>query len=77
VVKGVIHDLFTRYAPVADGEASLLRASDLRRSLSLAYWDSLIVAAALEGGCSILYTEDMQHGQVIAELLTGVNPFRQ
>lgn len=50
------------------------------RSLSVvdrygfAFHDSLIVAAALEAGCSALYTEDLQHGQQI-EQLRIVNPF--
>jgi len=39
------------------------------------YYDSLIVAAALEAGCSTLYSEDMQHDQVIETKLTGKNPF--
>jgi predicted nucleic acid-binding protein len=38
------------------------------------YWDSNIVAAALEGGCTILYTEDLQDGQVIDNMLTVINP---
>jgi predicted nucleic acid-binding protein len=38
-------------------------------------YDSLVIAAALEASCSILYTEDMQDGQVI-EGLTIHNPFR-
>jgi predicted nucleic acid-binding protein len=29
----------------------------------LAWFDSLIVAAAMEGECGILYSEDLQHGQ--------------
>ncbi len=37
-------------------------------------YDSLILAAALESGCNTLYSEDMQHGQVI-ESLTIRNPF--
>jgi predicted nucleic acid-binding protein len=50
---------------------SALALSD---SLMLSWYDSLIVAAALEAGCTKLYTEDMQHQQVI-EGLTIVNPF--
>ncbi len=38
------------------------------------WYDSLIVAAALEAKCGTLYTEDLQHGQVI-DGLTVVNPF--
>jgi predicted nucleic acid-binding protein len=37
-------------------------------------YDSMIVAAALGARCAILYTEDLQHGQVI-EGLRIVNPF--
>ena len=38
------------------------------------FYDSLIVASALEAGCVRLYSEDMQHGQRV-EQLTIVNPF--
>ena len=39
------------------------------------FLDSLIIAAALAADCNILYTEDMQHGQVINGKLTLLNPF--
>ena len=42
---------------------------------NLAFYDSLIVAGALEADCRTLYSEDLQHGQQIAEL-TIVDPFR-
>ena len=38
------------------------------------FYDSLIVAAALEAGCTRLLSEDLQHGQQI-EGLTIENPF--
>jgi len=53
-----------------------LLASRLRKSYSLSYWDSLIVAAAIDAGCATLFSEDMQHGQTIEGCLTIVNPFR-
>lgn len=40
-------------------------------------YDALIVAAALEAECSILYSEDLQSGQVIDGRLTIRNPFTQ
>jgi len=52
----------------------LLRASGLRMQYSFSYWDSLIVGAALEAGCAIIYSEDMQHGQTIDGQLTICNP---
>jgi predicted nucleic acid-binding protein len=39
-------------------------------------YDALIVSAALEAGCATLYSEDLQHGQVIDGKLTIRNPFR-
>jgi predicted nucleic acid-binding protein len=38
-------------------------------------YDALIVAAALEADCAMLYTEDLQSGQVIDGRLTIHNPF--
>jgi predicted nucleic acid-binding protein len=55
--------------------AQHLLASELRERYSFSYWDSLIVAAALDAGCSLLYSEDMQHGQKIDDRLTILNPF--
>jgi len=37
-------------------------------------YDALIIASALKAGCTTLYSEDMQHGQVI-DTLTIRNPF--
>ena len=51
------------------------RGLDLQDRYRLSFYDSLIVAAALEAGCSRLLSEDLQHGQRI-ESLTIVNPFR-
>jgi predicted nucleic acid-binding protein len=39
------------------------------------YYDALIVAAARLAGCRVLYSEDLQHGQVIEDRLAILNPF--
>ncbi len=39
------------------------------------FYDSLIIAAALSAGCTRLWSEDLQHGQRIGELVIE-NPFR-
>ena len=46
----------------------------LCRRWRFSFYDSLIVAAALESKCNVLYSEDFQDGQEI-ESLTIVNPF--
>jgi predicted nucleic acid-binding protein len=38
-------------------------------------YDALIASAALEAGCKILYSEDLQDGQIINRQLTIRNPF--
>lgn len=39
------------------------------------YYDCVIIASALESKCDVLYSEDMQHKQVIENKLTIINPF--
>ncbi len=51
------------------------RALTLAERHGLSFYDALIVAAALLAGCKTLYSEDMQHGQVIDRQLTIQNPF--
>lgn len=48
---------------------------DIRLKYRYNYWDCLILASALENDCGILYTEDLQHGQIIEKSLQIVNPF--
>lgn len=38
-------------------------------------YDALVVAAALQAGCTTLYSEDLQDGQTIDQKLTIRNPF--
>ena len=47
---------------------------ELAERYGFSIYDGLIVAAAVRAGCAILYTEDLQRGQVI-ENLTIRNPF--
>lgn len=54
---------------------TILYAWEIRLKYKFSYWDSLIIASALESNCSALYTEDLQHGQVIEKKLKILNPF--
>ena len=51
------------------------QANELRKIYNFSFWDSLVIASALESNCSILYTEDMQDGQIIQNRLKIINPF--
>jgi predicted nucleic acid-binding protein len=46
----------------------------LHTANKLQWYDALIVGAARESGCAILYSEDLQHGQKFGSLKI-VNPF--
>jgi len=50
-------------------------AQDLVSKYDFQMFDGIIVAAALEADCDILYSEDMQNGQIIEDMLKIVNPF--
>jgi predicted nucleic acid-binding protein len=50
------------------------QALDLSARWQYAFYDSLIVTAALQSGCSVLYSEDLRHGQRVAGLKI-LNPF--
>ena len=50
------------------------RGLRVQERYGFSFYDSLIVAAALEAGCERLYTEDLQHGQQIGRL-TILSPF--
>lgn len=65
---------FSLFPLVRVDEAMILAAIERSRSMSLSFWDALIVEAALRGGADRLLTEDLQHGQRI-EGLTIENPF--
>ena len=41
----------------------IINASVLRDKMMVSYWDSLIMAAAIESGCQFLTSEDLQNGQ--------------
>lgn len=51
------------------------RGLDVRARYRFSFYDSIIVAGAIESGCTRLYTEDLQHGQRIEDL-TIEDPFR-
>ena len=67
----VLDPLCSVYASIA----LYRRAVDLQDRWRYSFYDSLIIAAALQAGCRTLYSEDLQDGQAI-ESLSIINPFR-
>lgn len=60
---------------VHSSPALFLRAIEICRTNQISWYDALIVAAAIEGRCKILYSEDLQDGRRFGDLVIE-NPFR-
>jgi len=58
-----------------DGLANYETCLDLQTEIRYSFYDSLSIAAAIQGGCNYLYSEDLQDGQEIHGTMI-VNPFR-
>jgi predicted nucleic acid-binding protein len=56
--------------------STINKAIELKDLYKFSYYDSLMLASALEGKCSIIFTEDMNDGQVIEKVLKITNPFK-
>jgi len=55
--------------------STLEYAAQLCERYKFQLFDAVIVAAAIEGRCTVLYSEDMQHKLVVDKKLTIINPF--
>lgn len=65
------------FAPLLAVHSSATLYSEALRTYAvggLSWYDSLIVTAALQAKCSVLYSEDMQHGRTFGTLRIE-NPF--
>ena len=83
--NGIEHDAIAQYLNELEERCNLAtidfqtitRGLALTKRYGFSYWDSLILAAAIECGCATLYSEDMQDGQIIERTLTIRNPFAE
>ncbi|MFW6011882.1 MAG: PIN domain-containing protein [Desulfosalsimonas sp.] len=66
---------FMVFPLVEISSSHILKAIRKSINLQFSFWDALIIEAAISGGASILYTEDLQHGQTIDDLKI-LNPFQ-
>ena len=72
--REIVRDLIV-WQPVGIDLRILERAWHVQDGNSVSWWDAVIVAAAQSLGCSMLLTEDLQHGHAFGEVRV-VNPFR-
>lgn len=74
-----IQEILTQIRTICAVEPITIDTHDCGIQLAMQYrlsiYDAMIVAAALLAGCTTLYSEDMQNGQVIDNQLIIRNPF--
>jgi len=69
--------LITVFRPllaIHSSQALYSEAFRLQSQASLSWYDSIIVSAAIQAQCDVLYSEDLQHGQRFGSLRI-TNPF--
>lgn len=71
----IVKTLFDTYRIVLIDKQVIELAIKLSIKYNFSYWDGLILSASLVNECNIIYTEDLQHGQIIDKNLTILNPF--
>lgn len=54
--------LWKVFAPTAD---DVLGAIGLQKQAKISFWDAMIVRAAAESGCDLLWSEDLSDGQLM------------
>ncbi len=68
-------ELLAEFHVAAPDVSDILAAIDLHRLHNLSFWDALVIRSARQSGCTVLFSEDMQHTRDI-DGLQIVNPFK-
>jgi predicted nucleic acid-binding protein len=74
-IQKKLKDLLVSVSVKALTEETLKICWKIRKRYKYSYYDSLIIASALDNKCTVIYTEDMQNGQKIEKSLVIRNPF--
>jgi predicted nucleic acid-binding protein len=74
-LEQVVHFLKEQFIVSSLTTNTLDQALIVCKKYNFSFWDSMMIAAALDNHCSIIYTEDMSHNQLIENRLRIINPF--
>ncbi|MBD2757825.1 PIN domain-containing protein [Spirosoma validum] len=74
-VSATLNEVSSQFTIHQNSADTISKAISIADRYGYSFYDSLIIAAALEANCSVLYSEDMQDGQVIEGALTIRSPF--
>jgi predicted nucleic acid-binding protein len=73
-IEAVLRQYIAKFNVLPLDLSTVKEAWRIKRLYQFSYWDSLIVAASLSSACNVLYTEDMQDGQIIENTVMVINP---
>jgi predicted nucleic acid-binding protein len=73
-IENVLTEIRTSFQITTVTVDTIERALKIATHYHYSYYDSLIIAAALEISCDFLFSEDMQHGQLISKHVKIFNP---
>ena len=65
---------YLAWGPIANDGAAVLEAIDVGHRFRISFWDALVVVAARKADASLLYSEDLNHGQIYGSIRVH-NPF--
>ena len=74
-IEMVLNDLISNTSVYINNANTVIKATQIAGQYKFSFYDSLIISAAIESEASILYSEDMQHNQLIENQVRIINPF--
>ena len=74
-IRRAVEEVKQNFPVYLNSEHTIDKACDIAERYGYSFYDSLILSAALETGCTNLYLEDLQDQQKIEGQLTIINPF--
>jgi predicted nucleic acid-binding protein len=75
VAQKIISDL-SKWVIHSPSSRDILDSIDIQQRYNISFWDSLIICSAQKLGCSVIWSEDLNHGQSYGEVIVK-NPFKQ
>lgn len=74
-VSKTLAELIRNFFVFTNNSGTINKAVEVHFKYQFSYYDSLIIASALQNECTVLYPEDLHHNQKIENILNIINPF--
>lgn len=74
-LTGILDIFADTFEIIRPGVTTFREALQIKVRYGYSWWDSVIIACAIEAECTVLVTEDLHSGQIINDSIRIVNPF--